>query len=205
MNIPRSPILLSLCAALAACEHDVNTAPDAAFGAHDAGAAVANSWSTKSSILSYRRFAAAGVLNNVIYFVGGRDAASKSTKTVYAYTISNNSWSVKADLPKNRSGANGATAIGSRLYVSGGLSNTGGASKTLYAYNFNNNTWVQLKSMPTESACGAQARSAGGCTCMHRPAARAARSTVSIATTPTPTSGSLCPRRPACTCPRLPG
>lgn len=161
MNIPRSPILLSLCAALAACEHDVNTAPDAAFGAHDAGAAVANSWSTKSSILSYRRFAAAGVLNNVIYFVGGRDAASKSTKTVYAYTISNNSWSVKADLPKNRSGANGATAIGSRLYVSGGLSNTGGASKTLYAYNFNNNTWVQLKSMPTESACGAQGAISG--------------------------------------------
>ncbi len=177
---PKSPILLGLCLAVAACETDTSrevTGPEAEPISGPA-AALANTWTTKSSILSYRRNAVAGVLNNVIYVVGGRNAGGNATKTVQAYTISSNSWSLKADLPKNRTSANGATAIGSRLYVSGGRSNTGGAAKTLFAYSFNNNTWTQLKNMPTPSACGAQgaingqlyvyAPAGGACGTQHR-------------------------------------
>ena len=72
------------------------------------------------------------------------------------YTIATNSWAFKADLPVNRSSANGANFLNGRLYVSGGQSNTGGAMKTLYSYNPNTNTWAKHKNMPVAAACGAQ-------------------------------------------------
>jgi N-acetylneuraminic acid mutarotase len=161
---PNSPMLLSLCLAVAACENDVTrelTAPEVELGTVDDAAALANSWATKSPVPAMRNFAVAGALNNVIYFVGGRDPGGQSTKTVLAYTVANNTWSVKPDLPKNRRAANGATSLGGRLYVSGGIPNTAGASKTLFAYSFSSNTWTQLKNMPTASACGAQGAIAG--------------------------------------------
>jgi N-acetylneuraminic acid mutarotase len=159
-----SPVVLTLCLAVAACENDPtreSTAPDVELAALDEAAALANSWATKAPIPSSRNNAVAGAQNNIIYFVGGRDAANKSTKTVRAYTIATNTWSQKADLPKNRRSANGATFLNGRLYVSGGISNTGGAAKTLYAYNPGTNTWAQKASLPNPAACGAQGVIAG--------------------------------------------
>lgn len=161
---PNSPILLSLCLAAAACDNERTrdlTAPEVELGTVDAAAAIVNTWATKASIPSSRNNAVAGAENNIIYFVGGRDAGNQSTKTVRAYTIATNSWSQKADLPQNRRSANGATFLNGRLYVSGGISNTGGAAKTLYAYNPATNTWVKKASLPNPSACGAQGAIAG--------------------------------------------
>ena len=113
-----------------------------------AQASIVNIWATKASVLTYRRFAVAGAQNNIIYVVGGRDALGDATKTLQVYTIATNSWAFKADMPVNRSSANGANFLNGRLYVSGGQSNTGGAMKTLYSYNPNTNTWAKHKNMP---------------------------------------------------------
>jgi N-acetylneuraminic acid mutarotase len=145
-SIPAVPVCLGLL--LAACE--TATAPEPR--APD----LVNSWATKSPVVTARNFAVAGAQNNIIYFVGGRDAGGQSTKTVMAYTIATNSWAFKASLPVNRRAANGASLLDGRLYVSGGISNTGGAAKTLYQYNPATNTWLKKANMPTASACGAQ-------------------------------------------------
>jgi N-acetylneuraminic acid mutarotase len=161
---PNSSILLTLCFAVAACENGPtreSPAPEVELGALDDAAAIVNIWSTKASIPSTRNNAVAGAQNNIIYFVGGRDAANQSTKTVRAYSIATNSWSQKADLPQNRRSANGASFLNGRLYVSGGISNTGGAAKTLYQYNPGTNTWVKKANLPNPAACGAQGVIAG--------------------------------------------
>ena len=161
---PNAPILLSLCLAVAACENAPTrelTAPEVEAGTLDGAAAIVNTWSTKSPIPTTRDFAVAGAQDNVIYFVGGRDAGGQSTKTVLAYTLATNSWSFKASLPVNRRAANGATFLGGRLYVSGGISNTGGAAKTLYVYNPATNTWLKKANLPNPAACGAQGAIAG--------------------------------------------
>jgi len=149
--------LLAFCAAVAACETPTeSTTPDVSLEGVEPTASVVNIWETKASVLTYRRSAVAGALNNIIYVVGGRDAASDATKTLQVYTIATNSWAFKADMPVNRSSANGASFLNGRLYVSGGQSNTGGAMKTLYSYNPNTNTWAKHKNMPVAAACGAQ-------------------------------------------------
>ena len=155
---PFPSVLIGLAAALAACEPPTreSSAPDTGLGAVDPTAAVINSWDTKASIPTSRLFAVAGAQNNIIYFVGGEDAGDQTTKTVRAYTIATNTWSLKADIPKNRRSANGASFLNGRLYVSGGLSNTGGASRTLYAYNPGTNTWAKKANLPNPGACGAQ-------------------------------------------------
>ena len=104
--------LLAFCAALAGCETPTeSTAPEAGLDRVEGQAAIINIWSTKASILSYRRFAVAGAEDNIIYVVGGRDASGDATKTVQAYTIATNSWAFKADLPVNRSSLNGASFL----------------------------------------------------------------------------------------------
>lgn len=156
-SIPAVPVCLGLL--LAACETATAPeprAPDAGLGVAGALPDLVNSWATKSPVLTARNFAVAGAQNNIIYFVGGRDAGGQSTKTVMAYTIATNSWAFKASLPVNRRAANGASFLDGRLYVSGGISNIGGAAKTLYQYNPATNTWLKKANMPTASACGAQ-------------------------------------------------
>ena len=139
-----SPLVpLGLGLLLVACENPTAPEPNAALGPTDATPAELNTWATKASILAARIFGVAGAQNNIIYFVGGKDAGGNAIKTVMAYTIATNSWAFKASLPKNRSSANGASFLDDKLYVSRGMSNTGGASKTLYEYNPATNTWTQ--------------------------------------------------------------
>ena len=178
---PAPSILLLLSLGFVACENAPMrdpTAPEVGFDDVEASAAIVNIWATKSPIPTTRNFAVAGAANNVIYVVGGNDAGSQSTKTVRAYTIATNSWSLRASLPQNRRSANGATFLDGRLYVSGGISNTGVAAKTLYAYNPTTDTWVKRANLPNPSACGAQgaiggrlyvyAPSGGACGTVHR-------------------------------------
>ena len=84
-----------------------------------------------------------------------RTPCIKPTRNVQVYTIATNSWASKADIPVNRSAANGASFLDGLLYVSGGRIPTG-PTKTLYAYNPTTNTWTKRAHMPVASACGAQ-------------------------------------------------
>jgi N-acetylneuraminic acid mutarotase len=169
---------------LAAC----NTAPDdpteptaPTAKAEAAVLALANTWATKAPIPRAATSAAAGAINNVIYFVGGlvlTNHALVATDVVRAYTIATNSWSLRAKLPGKRIGPNGASTLNGRLYVSGGVNSSGVATKTLFEYNPGTNTWTQKANMPFGGSCGAQGVIAGqlyvytvqgnGCSTQHR-------------------------------------
>src|SRR5215216_631154 len=66
--------------------------------------AVTNSWTTKAAMPTARAHLAAGVVNGVLYAVGGTPSVAESSlATVEGYTPSSNSWATKAPLPAARS------------------------------------------------------------------------------------------------------
>jgi N-acetylneuraminic acid mutarotase len=100
----------------------------------------------------------AGVLNNIIYSVGG---AGSGSDTVLAYDVTANTWSSRKSLPSGRDAVNGVSAIGGKLYVTGGASPSGPLAKTLFVYNPGSNRWVRKADMPEAGGCGAQGVIAG--------------------------------------------
>jgi N-acetylneuraminic acid mutarotase len=157
--------LLVVVAAVAACEEPTYTGPTVTESAAPkfatATALASNTWAVKASIPLARRSAVAGIINNVIYVVGGFDAAGTPTTTVQAYNIATNTWSSRAPLPTAKAYFNGASAINGRLYLSGGagpgLSSNIQVSRKLLVYNPQTNTWTRRADIPVRGgACGAQ-------------------------------------------------
>jgi N-acetylneuraminic acid mutarotase len=156
-------ILWSLCAALAACDGAPGpdlTAPEAGGGMADEqrvkALAPSNTWATKRNLRAARHSMVAGAINNVIYVVGGRNAAGNSTPTLQAYDLATNIWSARRSLPAARWWAHGASTLNGQLYVAGGYGSTGGPSKTLYVYDPAANAWMRKADMPEVGCCGAQ-------------------------------------------------
>ena len=93
-----------------------------------------NVWTTKASMPTARSGFAAGVVNGVVYAVGGiRDGLTFLT-TVQAYNPATNGWATKAPLPARRAYLNGTGTINGILYVAGG-GDSSGVTRTLFAYN----------------------------------------------------------------------
>jgi hypothetical protein len=152
-----------------------------------------NFWARKAPMPTARYTLAVGVVNNVLYAVGG-GAQAVSFRTVEAYTPGSDSWTTKALLPEARSLLNGAGTINGVLYVAGGANPQGFATTTLYAYSPSTNTWTTKRPMFLSAACGASAvlgnklyvySSAAGCgpvgnatalRSRHRPVGHAGRS-----------------------------
>ena len=104
-------------------------------------------WTTRASMPTARRFPAAGVVNGIIYVVGGDQAGDPSVSaTVEAYDPATNTWSTKAPLPQGRSRL--ATGVmDGVLYVVGG-SGSGVFTTSLFAYDASTGTWSQKQFMP---------------------------------------------------------
>jgi N-acetylneuraminic acid mutarotase len=156
-------VLFALCATLAGCDNTPTrdlTSPDAEAGPLDPQSAsllAPNTWTTRAQMLSGRWGARAGTLNNVIYVVGGVNAAGSSTATVQAYDVATNTWSTRRSLPSRRAKVNGVSEIGGKLYVSGGLiTSSFDVSRTLFVYDPAANTWTRKADMPQKSDCGVQ-------------------------------------------------
>src|SRR5262249_51010592 len=117
-----------------------------------AATAATNVWATKAAMPTARYGLAVGVVNGIVYAIGGSGTAGNLTK-VEAYNPSSNTWTTKASLPQGRSALNGVGTINGVLYVAGGWS-ANGATNTLYAYNPSTNTWATRAPMITQAACG---------------------------------------------------
>ena len=111
-------------------------------------------WTTRAPMPTARGSLATGVINGVLYAVGGEAPAALAT--VEAYTPGNDRWTVKSPLPAARSHLN-AGVIGNVLYAAGGLDGSGQPTATLFAYDAPTDTWTSKASMPTAGACGASA------------------------------------------------
>jgi N-acetylneuraminic acid mutarotase len=158
-GLVRTAALLLVLAACGGREVLGPSTPDVPFAPTDAPpAAVTNVWLTKTSMPTARSGLAAGVVNGVIYVIGG--ANGPSLTTVEAYNPSTNTWATKAPLPKGLEFLNGTGVINGVLYVAGG-SSAGVATLGLYAYSPSTNTWTAKTGMPSGSSCGASGVIAG--------------------------------------------
>ena len=119
-----------------------------------AAVSATNVWTTRAPMPTARGRFAAGVVNGVLYVVGGEVAFGSPLATVEAYTPGNNRWTAKAPLPAARSHLN-AGVINGRLYAAGGLDASRQPTSTLYAYDPATNTWTSKAAMPVAGACGA--------------------------------------------------
>ena len=88
---------------------------------------------------------AAGVVNGILYAVGGNDGVS-FLGTVEAYDPATNTWTTKASMPTVRTGL-ATGVVNGILYAVGG--NDGSFLATVEAYDPATNTWTTKDSMPT--------------------------------------------------------
>lgn len=153
-------LLLGLSAGLSACSDDSYrdyTGPDfVADKAESRAALTANTWATKQHMLTSLGQVKGGVLNGIVYVVGGLRSDGVASNLVQAYNVSTNTWALRKSLPTRRRAINGVSPIGGKLYVTGGYNNSSQLTRTLYVYTPSSNSWVKGASMPRPASCGAQ-------------------------------------------------
>ena len=165
----RATALLGAALYLAACgeqgpfeqaQPDAPAFPVPAQGTPAAAVAVTNLWSFKAPMATGRQSPGAGVVNGVVYVVGGYNGGV-TLSSMEAYTPGTNSWAPKAALPATRGSPAGVGVINGKLYVAGGTTGTSGVTNTLYAYTPSTNTWVAKAPMNVPRGCEASAVIAG--------------------------------------------
>jgi N-acetylneuraminic acid mutarotase len=103
-------------------------------------------WSTKSPMPTGRDGVPMGVVNGVLYAVGGLDTSGYILTTVEAYDPVANSWTTKAPMPTRRGGFE-VGVVNGVLYAVGGV--YGGLLTTVEAYDPVTNSWTTRAPMPT--------------------------------------------------------
>ncbi len=109
-----------------------------------------NSWSPKASMPVARTAAGLGVVNGILYVVGGQDSLGQYTASLYAYDPVADNWTSKAPMPTRRAFFAVGTFNG-LLYVVGG-DVTGIATDVVEAYDPISNTWTAKASLPAARA-----------------------------------------------------
>lgn len=111
---------------------------------------VTNSWKSLAPMPTPRSMLAVGVVNGILYAIGGR-TGSNSTAAVEAYNPSTNRWTQKASMPSYSAYGRGALAAGvmdGLIYAVGGFV---GYQETdlVEAYDVSKDTWQVTERMPT--------------------------------------------------------
>src|SRR5712691_4872400 len=121
---------------------------------------VLNAWTTLAPMPTARAGAAAAVIDDGIFVIGGRQSTSGPCsggpylQTVEKYDIDTDTWSAVAQLPNQRSDM-AAVAHGGKIYVFGGCTGTASAPSVtdeVDMYDPQTNTWTTLPSMMTARA-----------------------------------------------------
>jgi hypothetical protein len=108
-------------------------------------------WTAGTPMPTSRLGAGVGVINGVLYAVGGRQDGSLPVATVEAYDPLTNAWTTKASMPAPRFFMAIAVADG-RLYAVGGFNQAGQEVGTVEVYDPVTDTWMAKSSMPTPRA-----------------------------------------------------
>jgi N-acetylneuraminic acid mutarotase len=111
-----------------------------------------NTWTAKAPMPTPRFGVAVGVVNGLLYAVGGHGPDFGDPLTVVeAYDPISNTWVSKASLPTARSGLDVGVVNAVIYAVGGGASSTTGTSivSTVEAYDPTTNTWTTKAPMPT--------------------------------------------------------
>jgi N-acetylneuraminic acid mutarotase len=129
---------------------DIGTSTQTVLSTVESYDPASNTWSTRASLPSPRQGLAAGVVNGIIYVVGGTDAGGTIVATVEAYNPATNTWTSRAPLPSPRTGAV-VDVFDGILYAVGGRS-AGGDVSTVEAYDPSTNTWTAKAPVPAPFA-----------------------------------------------------
>ena len=122
--------------------------------ARQAYATGTDTWSARASLPSARYSGdGAGLINGLIYVPGGFNAAGAPTRTLYAYSISGNSWTTRAQMPTvsgcgGCGGCGGSGVISGKLYVFTGCTTTSNHTGLLHRYDPATNAWTTLPAAP---------------------------------------------------------
>lgn len=98
-------------------------------------------------MLTARWSLAVGVVNGILYAVGGKDIDGNILTTVEAYDPMTDTWSAKAPMPSPRE-IHSVAVLENQLYAVGG--NYGGFLSTMVAYDPATNNWSNSAFMPVE-------------------------------------------------------
>ena len=118
---------------------------------------VTDTWTTLTSMSTPRAGAAAAVIDDGIFVIGGRASASgpcsgPSMTTVEKYDIDTDTWTAVAPLPNSRSDL-AAVAHGGKIFVFGGCTGTTpSVTNEVDMYDPQTNTWTTLAPMTTPRA-----------------------------------------------------
>jgi N-acetylneuraminic acid mutarotase len=109
-----------------------------------------NAWTDKAPMPTARWGIATGVVNGILYTVGGVgvNANGPVLNTVEAYDPSTNTWTTKAPMPTPRRSM-AAGVVNNVLYVVGGSDANSKVLNTVEAYDPATNTWKAMPPMPT--------------------------------------------------------
>jgi N-acetylneuraminic acid mutarotase len=113
-----------------------------------------NFWTGKRAMPTARFHLASGVVNSLLYAVGGESNTAASLRTLQVYNPISNSWASKAALPAARKSPNGAGTIGGKLYLSGGVLADNSLAKSLVVYTPATDTWATRASLQVGSYGG---------------------------------------------------
>lgn len=105
---------------------------------------VTDSWVTKAPMSALRSSPGIGVVNGILYAVGGA-VAGISVNTLEAYDPATNTWTNKASMQKARYSPGNVGVVNGIIYAVGG----DGTLNTVEAYNPTTNTWIYVAPMPT--------------------------------------------------------
>jgi N-acetylneuraminic acid mutarotase len=108
---------------------------------------IANTWTTKAPMPTARCGLAVGVVNGILYAVGGTDNRGTAFATVEAYDPATDTWTTKAPMPTPRYWL-GVGVVNGVLYAVGG-GNTAFLA-TVEAYDPATNTWTTKAPVPAE-------------------------------------------------------
>jgi N-acetylneuraminic acid mutarotase len=107
-----------------------------------------NTWSPRAPLPGPRsNLNGASAINGRIYVSGGRDASGAQTKTLFVYNPATDTWSRKADMPRN-GGCGTQGVIEGLLYVTTDCGLFGSDTTRFYRYEPATNTWTRLASPP---------------------------------------------------------
>ena len=108
---------------------------------------VSNAWTAKSPMPTARAYLAVGVVNGVIYAVGGEGGAG-AVAVVEAYSPATNTWTTLGPMPTARRFL-AVGVIKDIIYAAGGQTHAGFITGVVEAYNAATDTWATVAPLPT--------------------------------------------------------
>ena len=107
-----------------------------------------NTWSSRAPMPEPRSRAGAGVVDGILYVVGGSDATGTMHASVFAYDPIADSWTARASLPE-RLAHPGIGSVNGKLYAVGGIDERSDAVARVSVYDPATNAWTSGPPMPT--------------------------------------------------------